>query len=220
MACLAMAWALAACAGSGSQTSGQGLEKPTKIYVSALEPAADLPPIDPAAAARLKKELPGLTDDAAQIELVRRFSATVGETLVAALRAGGLDAMPGGGERMQASDIGLLINGKLRAADASAANPRQRKPGANRIAAEFTLTYFANTETSQTVLTFTTEGESAGQAAAAPARSGGPATSGGRLSPDVDAAARRTGRTAAERVLAFAAEKGWLKGPAVAATRR
>lgn len=208
----ALAFGLAAC-GSTPQSSGPSvLEKPTKIFVSALESTSELPTIDPASAARLKKELPGLTDDAAQIELVRRFTATVGESMVATLRSGGLDAMPGAGERMQASDIGLLINGKLRGAEPAAANPQQRKPGGNRIAVEFTLTYFLNTETSQTVLTFTTDGESTGQAApATPARGVAP-PAGPRLSPDVDASARRIGRSAGERVLAFAAEKGWLKG--------
>lgn len=213
--CLAV---LAACAGTSTPQSAADakLDRPTRIYVSALDAAHDLPPIDPALAARLKRDLPGLTDDAAQIELLRRFTTVVNETTVSALRAGGLEAIAGGGERMMASDIGLMIGGKLKSADAAGAPSQARRPG-GRVVADFTLTYYANTETSLPVLTFSTEPESVGQASAATRPASGPAP---RLSPEVDAAARRIGRSAADRSLAFAAEKGWIKQPAVAATRR
>lgn len=216
MPCLAvLSLFLAACA-SPQDAANVKLDKPTKIYVAPLDAAPDVPAIDPALAVRLKRDLPGLTDDAAQIELLRRYSAAVTETIVSSLRAGGLDAVPGGGERMLARDIGLMIAGKLKPADPSGTVSRAQRPS-GRVTADFTLTYYENTESAKPVLTFVTEPENVGQAPAAARPGSGPAP---RLSPEIDAAARRMGRAAADRILAFAAEKDWIKQPAVAATRR
>lgn len=215
----ALALTLAGCGGgtTAQNPADAKLEKPTKVFVAPLDTAPDLPPVDPALAARLRRDLPGLTDDAAQIEALRRFDIAVVEALVSTLRAGGMEAAPGGGERLMASDVGLMISGKLRADAGADPSGRARRAGAPRVAADFTLIYYANTQVSRPVLSFATEAQPVG--APSPARP--PAGAGGtRLSPEVDASARQIGRAAGERVLGFAAEKGWIKAPAVAATRR
>lgn len=210
--------ALAACSGSGTPqvAADARLDKPTRVYVGPIDAAPDLPSIDPALAVRLKRDYSGLTDDAAQVEALSRFGVAVTEALVATLRSGGLEAAAGGGERLQASDIGLMINGKLKPDDSSAAS-RGRRPGAGRLLADYTLYYYANTESAKPVLSFVTEAETVGQSPASARTS--PQVSSARLSPEVDAAARRIGRSAGERVLAFAVEKGWIKTPASAPRR-
>jgi hypothetical protein len=209
--------ATASCSGTGGPQSAANatLEKPTKFFVSEYDVAADVPVLDPVLAANLKRQLAGLTDDAAQIEIARRVSAVVAEATVAALRQGGIQAVLGGGEVLKADDIGLMTSGKI-VNSADGAAPR-RPAGASVVAAETTLTYYSNPN-SKVVQTFTVESDLG--RATAPARR--PATGGApggtqRLSPDVDAKARGLGRAIAERIAVFAAEKGWIKAPAVAA---
>lgn len=211
--------AAASCSGTGGPQSAASatLEKPTKFFVSEYVVAADVPVLDPALAANLKRQLPGLTDDAAQIEIARRVSAVVAEATVAALRQSGIQAVLGGGEVLKADDIGLMTSGKI--VNSAEAAPR-RPSGASVVAAETTLTYYSNPN-SKVVQTFTVESDLG--RATAPARrpaTGGSPTGTQRLSPDVDAKARGLGRAIAERIAVIAAEKGWIKAPAVAASAR
>ncbi|NWG23282.1 MAG: hypothetical protein HXY30_02510 [Pseudorhodoplanes sp.] len=212
--------AVAACSGAGAPQGAANatLEKPTKFFVSEYDVAADLPVLDPALAANLKRQLPGLTDDAAQIEISRRVSAAIAEATVAALRQSGIQAAQGGGEILRANEIGLMVSGKIVNSAEGAA--QRRPPGAPVVAAQTTLTYYVDPN-SRIVDTFTTDSDLG--RATAPARR--PATAGApggtqRLSPDIDAKARGLGRAIAERIVAFAAEKGWIKAPAVPASPR
>lgn len=209
--------AAASCSGTGGPQSAATavLEKPTKFFVSEYDVAADVPVLDPALAANLKRQLPGLTDEATQIEISRRLSAVVAEATVAALRQSGIQAALGGGEILKANEIGLMASGKI-VNGAEGAAPR-RPAGAPVVAAQTTLTYYVDPN-SKVVDTFTTDSDLG--RATAPARrlaTGGAPGGTQRLSPDVDAKARGLGRAIAERIAVFAAEKGWIKAPAVAA---
>lgn len=231
-ACLAwLAAALAGCASTnigGVSSFGGDLAKPQIVLVSEVEVPANGVRLDSSFAAKIKRSMKGANEQTVRAEVARRVSGTISETVVGRLRDVGLDALPGNSSLAIEDQPTLVVGGKIRRIDEG--NRTRRNVvgfgvGKSSVAIDVEVAHLAGGE-SKTVLTFTAEGESAhrpGAVATAPvgaavgvaasAASTGAGLASEKLSADVQAQARQLGNTIADRVIAFAAERGWVRKP-------
>ena len=160
------------------------------------------------------------------LERKRRTLARVNDEIVAStvatLREAGLDAQPGSEEGLSLNDESLVVSGRLRAGDQDKpAKNQQIGFGAGRggVVADMTVSYFSGGGKKQ-LLDFNADAKAAGKPPTrkqAAARNAAIATvlvaekaAPEKLSPDVEAQARRLGHAVGEKVVAFAKEQGWL----------
>jgi len=159
--------------------------------------------------------------------LARENDEIVAST-VATLREAGLDAQPGSEEGLSLNDESVVVSGRLRAGDQDKpAKNQQTGFGAGRggVVADMTVSYFSGGGKKQ-LLAFNADAKAAGKPPTgkqAAARNAAIATvlaaekaAPEKLSPDVEAQARRLGRAVGEKVVAFAKEQGWLGTPEAA----
>jgi hypothetical protein len=163
------------------------------------------------------------------LERKRRTLGRVNDEIVAAivatLREAGLDAQPGSEEGLTLNDEAAVVNGRLRSGEEGGL--AKNKPigfgaGHGGVVAGMTLSYFSGGGKKQ-LLTFDADAKGAGKApvgkqaaahnAAIAAALAGEKAAPERLSPDVEAQARRLGRAAGVKLVAYAKEQGWLEKP-------
>lgn len=219
--CVAALW-LAGCANipiGGNQVGGS-TPRPKSIVVSDFVFASEVVALDRSYTARLERKIGTFPTFERKQRTLERVNDEIMATIVVALREAGLEAQPGSEEGLTLNDDVMVVNGRLRASDAGNAKPNQIGFGAGRggVTADMTLSSLSAGGKKQ-LTTFTAE--SGRKAVASPASrnaaiasvvgaAGSPTE---RLSPDVEAQARILGRTAGEKIVAFAKEQGWLAKP-------
>lgn len=226
---------LAACLGGCTSANvgsmsvfGGDLARPQVVLVSDFDVPANSVRLDSGFAAKLKRSMKGANDQAMRAEVARRVSATIAETVVAKLRESGLEALPGNRSLAIEDQATLVVGGNVRRIDEG--NRTRRNvigfgAGQSSVAVDVQVAHLSGGD-SKNVLTFTAEAESSrrpGAIATAPvgaavgvaasAASTGAGLASEKLSADVEAQARRLGSTIADRVIAFAAERGWVRKP-------
>lgn len=205
---------------------GGDLAKPSVVLVSDFDVPANAVALDRGFAAKLKRNMKGASDQTMRGEVARRVSATIAETVVAKLREAGIEALPGNRSLAIEGQTTLVIGGNVRSIDEG--NRTRRNligfgAGKSSVTVDVQVAHLSSGE-SKNVLTFSAEAESArrpgavatapvgaavGAAATVASTAGGLASE--RLSADVEAQARRIGTTIADRIIAFAAEQGWVR---------
>ena len=148
-------------------------------------------------------------------------------TVVATLREAGLDAEPGSEEGLSLSESTVLVTGKLRPSDASAKkNDAGIGGGKSGVVADISLSSFSTFGKKQ-LSAFTAEPSGGKQGAGKPAAAfnglvaealASNKAAPEKLSPDVELAARRIGRGAGDKIVAFGKSQGWFGGDAEAST--
>jgi hypothetical protein len=205
---------------------GGDLAKPSVVLVSDFDVPGNAVALDRGFAAKLKRNMKGASDQTMRGEVARRVGATITETVVAKLREAGIEALPGNRSLAIEGQTTLVIGGNVRSIDEG--NRTRRNligfgAGKSSVTVDVQVAHLSSGE-SKNVLTFSAEAESArrpgavatapvgaavGAAATVASTAGGLASE--RLSADVEAQARRIGTTIADRIIAFAAEQGWVR---------
>lgn len=213
---LAAALIAGGCAKDWTAPQSGPLERPSKVFVSAFDPAPGSQMSDPVLGAQLKRRMSGLTDQAVAIETGQRVSAVFFSQLVAALRSAGLPAEPGSADNMRANTNAVIVEGAIRSLNEDDLRQRRQSgfgAGRVRIVAEGKLLYRADIE-QKPLTSFTAEDQSAPRA---PARAAAPAAGAPeQLSPEVDAHVRRVAQAAADRIVEYARQQNWIKAPPAA----
>jgi hypothetical protein len=219
---------LAGCASTGGTSGlfGEAATRPKTILVADFVAAPEVEAIDRGFSARMDRK--GINYPI--LERKRRTLARVNDeivaTIVATLREVGLAAQPGNEEGLTFNDEAAVVSGRLRAGepgDAAKKKPIGFGAGHGGVAADMTVSYFSGGGKKQ-LLAFSDDAKSASkplagkQAAARNAAIAAVLTAEKteKLSPDVEAQARRLGRAVGEKVVAYAKEQGWLAAPEAA----
>jgi hypothetical protein len=224
------ALALGGCASTGGANGmfGASPSKPKTVLVTEFVASPEVEAIDRGFSARMDRK--GINYPI--LERKRRTLGRVNDEIVAAivatLREAWLDAQPGSEERLTLNDEAAVVNGRLRAGEGGGS--AKNKPigfgaGHGGVVAGMTLSYFSGGGKKQ-LLTFDADAKDAGkppvgkQAAAHNAAIAAvlweEKAAPERLSPDVEAQARRLGRAAGVKIVAYAKEQGWLEKPEAA----
>jgi len=221
---------LAGCANTGGMQGafGGAAPKPKTVLVADFAMSPEVEAIDRGFSARMDRK--GINYPI--LERKRRTLARVNDEIVAAtvatLREAGLDAQPGGEEGLTLNDDAAVVSGRLRAGDQGRLAKNQQigfGGGRGGVIADMTMSYFSSGGKKQ-LLAFSSDAKGAGKPPAgkqAAARNAAITTvltaekaAPEKLSPDVEAQARRLGRAAGEKIVAFAKEQGWLEQPTAA----
>jgi hypothetical protein len=221
------ALALAGCASTGAGNFagfGGTSSRPRTIIVSDFVFSSDVVALDRGFTARLTRKIGTFPPHERRQRTAERVNDEIVATIVVALREAGLDAQPGSEEGLSLSDDALVVTGRLRAVDES--NQAQRKEagfgtGRSGVVADMTASRVSGGGKRQ-VLSFTAAAQGGKRAASGKAENAAIAAvtvQGGaseKLSADVEAQARAIGHAAAEKIVAYAKEQGWLTKPAEA----
>jgi len=225
------ALALAACAGGSLQT-GLGLQsRPNTVLISDFTIASEVVPIDRGYTARLERKVGAIPAHQRRQRTTERVNDEIVATIIASLREAGLDARGGSEDTLTLDQSALVMTGSLRpGVPVTEKNKNTIGFGAGRghVVAAMSGSLFSGGG-KRDVLTFNAEATAPKREPAVPPKvaagrnaaiasiiaANGGATE--RLSPDVEAPARRLGRAIADRILAFAKEQGWLELAAPAA---
>ena len=217
--------ALGGCASSGGMF-GDTSSKPKTIVVTDFVAAPEIDAIDRGFSARMDRN--GSTYPI--LERKRRTLARVNDeivaTIVATLREAGLEAQPGSEEGLTLGDKAAVVSGRLHAGEGGNAKKLVGfGPGHVDPVADMTLSYvfggsrkpltgFIVAAKDAAKLAGGKKEAAARDAAIAAALAAENATV--KLSPDVEAQARRLGRAVGEKVVAYAKEQAWVAAPAAA----
>ena len=203
--------------------------KPKTILVTDFVASPDVEAIDRGFSARMDRK--GINYPI--LERKRRTLARVNDeivaSIVATLREAGLDAQPGSEEGLTLNDEAAVVSGRLRAGDAGRGREKPSRSASvagrggvvrrhdgvvflrrRKEAADSPSTRMARPPASRRP-----ESRRRRTTRRSP-RCSPPKKTPERLSPDVEAQARRLGRAVGEKVVAYAKEQGWLDTPAVA----
>ncbi len=208
-------------AGSGAASSS----RPKSVVVSDFVIAPEVLVVDRGFTARLERKIGAFPTHERKPRTIERVNDEIVATIVATLRENGLEALPGSEEGLSLSNTTLLVTGTLRPSDAAAKkNEYGIGDGKSGVVADMALSSFGGLGKRQ-LLAFTAEPAggklpSGKQAAAynsliAEALASNKAAP-EKLSPDVEAAARRIGRGAADKIVAYGKSQGWFEGGAQA----
>ncbi len=225
--------AVAGCANTSvpeTQTSvGGALPRPKTVLVNDFVFSSDVAVVDRGFAARLESKLGNMTPDVVKAITAKRVNDEMVATIVVIMGAAGLNARPGSQEELTPKNGALVVSGQLRAVDQG--NRRQRNPvgfaAGSGVVADMTVAE-VSAGTEQPLLTFTAQAQSGRQSGAATtepaafsaavssllARKSAPDVN---LSPDVEALARGLGRAVADKIVAYAAQQGWVAQAALPA---
>lgn len=223
------ALALAGCAqtnvtGTQSVFSGS-LPKPKTVVVTDFSVSADVVVLDRGFTARLARKLGDVPPHERKQRTAERVNDEIVATIVATLRANGMEARPGSEDTLTLNDDALIVGGRLRSIDQG--NRVQRSligfgAGRSGVVADMTVSHFSASGKKQ-LLSFTAESQSrrrpgavatapvgmaTGAAISAITAVGGAASE--KLSADVEAQARALGHAAAEKIITYAKEQGWV----------
>jgi hypothetical protein len=157
-----------------------------------------------------------------------RVNDEIVATIVADLRAAGIEAQPGNETSLGFNDDALVVTGRLQPPEHKAANQVGFGPGRGNVIADMTVTR-ASGASHTPATTFAVDVQSgrklpAGNAQTVAARNSAIAATLAaenalpeKLSPEVEAQARGLGRAIAEKIVTYAKEQGWLETPAAVA---
>lgn len=220
------ALALAGCANSGGLQDpfSSAPVRPKTIMVSDFVLSSDVAIVDRGYTARLERKVGAFPTFERKPRTIERVNDEIVASIIATLREAGFDAQPGNEDALTLRDEVLLITGRIRPSELS--QLAKGKPvifGTGRVNADMTVSTFSGHGKKQ-LLAFSADAQSAGkpptgkQAAArntaiaeALAAQKAPPE---KLSPDIEAPARRLGRAVGEKIVAYAKEQGWLQAPA------
>jgi hypothetical protein len=226
-ACIA-ALALGGCANNAASNVFAGTPSaPKSVVVSDFVAASEVTATDNGFNTRLERKGGNFPILERRQRTLARVNDEIVATIIADVRAAGLEAQPGGESGLSFSDDVLLVTGRLRPPERKPAAQVGFGPGRGNVVAEMTLTR-ASAGSRVQALKFSTDVQSgrkipAGNAQAAAARNTTIAEAlvaekalPEKLSPDVEAQARSLGRAIAEKIIAYAKEHDWLTKSPVA----
>jgi hypothetical protein len=219
----ALALGLAGCAG-GTGMFGGAPGRPKSVVVTDFVAAAEVAAIDRGFSTRQEAKGGNFPILERRQRTLSRVNDEIVATIIATLREAGLDAAPGSEQGLSFSDNVVLVSGRLGPPDKI--KPSQMRevgfgPGRGKVVADMTLTQISG-GSKEKLATFAAEpGRKAGPTGkAAAARNAEIAealvaekTGPEKLSPDVEAQARRLGQAIGDKIVAFAKEKGWMAKP-------
>ncbi|MDO9412243.1 MAG: hypothetical protein Q7T81_06680 [Pseudolabrys sp.] len=199
--------------------SGGSSPRPKMVVVTDLVISPDLVIVDRGFTARLERKIGAYPTHERKQRTLERVNDEIVATIVATLRENGLDAQPGSEEGLSLSESAMLVTGRLRAPDGSSAkNEYGIGGGKSGVIADMSLSSFGSLGKRQ-LMTFNAEA-AGGRAATGRAAAAGNAliaealastkAAPEKLSPDVEVAARRIGRGAADKVVAYGRTQGWF----------
>jgi len=194
---------------------GGGPAKPSTIVVSEFEVAPGSVSIDRGLAPGYRRKLGKMTPDQLKAELATAVNEAVSEAMVATLVDGGLPATAGSGETASSADPIVVVSGRIRKIEDKDRMKRRLSglpPIRNNVTSEVQVTQQA-AGTRKELLAFV--GDPDGKPGATPAPATAPTTTSSTGAPEkltagAAAEARRIGNASAVRILAFAAEQGWI----------
>lgn len=231
---LAAALFLAGCASSplGSLGGSATVARPKAIIVTDFVYGDGVTAIDRAYTARLERKIGSFPPHERKPRTLERVNEEIVASVVATLRGAGLDAQPSGAESVALSDGAVLVSGTLRGAGAA---PSDKKPKAvddqigfgtarpNVVAdvkvlssGKRQLTAF-NVDGAGGRAPATNPKLAAHQNAVIATVLAEQKAAPEKLSPSVEAQARRIGRAVGDNVVAYAREQGWLEASAATA---
>jgi hypothetical protein len=216
------ALALAGCASMGGGFGGPQ-PRPKTIVVTDFVLSSDVVVLDRSYTARLERKTGSLPTFERKPRTAERINDEIVASIVATLREAGLEAQPGSEDALTLNDEAVVVSGRLRPGDQGSAGKDKKIGfgiGLGGVVADMTVSYFSGRGKTP-LLSFSADGKGAGkppvgkQAAARNAAIAAALTAekaaAEKLSPDVEAQARRIGRAAGDRVVAYAKEQGWLE---------
>lgn len=227
IAAMAAALALAGCAGGNlGGTGGAGGSAgaaPKSWIVSDFVVASDVVAVDRGYTARLERKVGSFPPHERRQRTAERVNDEVVATIVALMREAGLDAQPGSEEALTLDQSVGVVSGRLHPADNAKPNTVGFGEGRGHVRTTMSVSLFS-AGGKRELLTFTIEPAGLSRsttnpkvAAARDKAINSIAASMGakeKLSSDVEANARRVGRVAGERIVAFAQEQGWIAATA------
>jgi len=221
--CLSLAaLALAGCQTDGlTLTSSGGTPKPKTVVVTDFVYSPDVTIIDRGYTVRLsRKEKNDLPFHIRKQRTLERVNDELVATIVATVRAAGLDAAPGSVESVALKDNALIVSGRLVPGEGAGADKSGKGAGIGdgrkgvvaAISMEELGTFGKKKLTGFTAQPASgkVKVDAAAIAAALPADS----AAAGRLSPDVEAQVHALGRAIGDKIVGYAREQGWLKDAA------
>ncbi|HML07595.1 MAG TPA: hypothetical protein VK430_05635 [Xanthobacteraceae bacterium] len=220
--------AIAGCAngntgGQETQTSAAAATPRQKtLLVNDLVFSPDMPLIDRGFAARLETKLgTPMTNDVIKSITAKRVNDEVVATIIVNLRTAGLNARLSSQEEPTPRSGTLIAAGRVHAADQGGREQRNAA-GAGGVVVDVTMSEVSE-GTEKQLLTFAAQAQSGREPGAASAGFNTPALNAAigsvlaarsqpdvNLSPEVEVMARRLGRTVAEKIVAYAAQQGWV----------
>jgi hypothetical protein len=219
----ALALGVAGCAG-GNPMLGGAPARPKSVIVSDFLAAAEVAAIDRGFSTRQEAKGGNFPILERRQRTLSRVNDEIIATIIATLHEAGLEAAPGSEQGLSFGDNVVLVTGRLGPPDKI--KPSQMRevgfgPGRGKVVADMTLTQISH-GSKEKLTTFAAEpGRKAGPTGkAAAARNAEIAeglvaekTAPEKLSPDVEAQARRLGQAIGDQIVVFAKEKGWMAKP-------
>ena len=212
---------------TGGGMFGDSSVRPKTIVVTDFIAAPEIDAIDRGFSARMDRNGSTYPILERKRRTLERVNDEIVATIVATLREAGLDAQPGSEEGLTLADQAAVVGGRLRGGEGgSAKKPFGFGPSHVDPVADMTVSY-ASGGGRKPLTAFTVAAKDASKlaggkkeaaarnaeiAAVLAAQKAAPE----KLSPDVEAQARRLGRAAGEKLVAYAKEQGWIAAPAVA----
>jgi len=230
----AIALVVSGCAQTGTQSGlfTSAPSRPKSVLVSDFAAASEVTATDNDFNTRLERKGNYPILERRQ-RTIARVNDEIVATVVAEVRAAGLDAQPGNETTLGFGGDALVVSGSLRPPERKPATQVGFGPGRGNVIADMTVTR-ASAGRREQLFTFAADLQGGRKAPAGNAKSNAKsnaernqviaevlATENAlpeKLSPEVEAQARSLGRTIAERVIAYAKEHDWLEKPAAAET--
>jgi hypothetical protein len=194
---------------------GGGPPKPTAIVVSEFEIVPGTVSVDRALTPSYRRKLGKMTPDQLKAELASAVNEAVTESMVAALIDGGLPATAGSAQTASSTDPTVVVTGRIRKVDDKDRMKRRLSglpPIRNNVTAEVQVSQ-ESAGARKELLAFVGEPDAGRKPGAAPSPAPATTASTGaseKLTAGVAAEARRIGSASATRILAYAAEQGWV----------
>lgn len=217
--------ALGGCASTGGMF-GDAAAKPTSVVVADFAAAPEVDAIDRGFSTRMDRKDPNFPILERKRRTLSRVNDEIVAAIVATVREAGLDAQPGSEEGLSAGEKVALVTGRLHGEASAKGKPVGFGPGHAEAAADMTIDYVAGGARKR-LIGFTADARNSGKppnrkvAEARDAAINAVLTSEKdtvKLSPDVEAQARRLGRAIGEKVAAYAKAQGWIAVPEPAET--
>lgn len=227
----AAALAVSGCAGNDGQARlfGSPAARPKVVVVADFIAASEVTATDNGFNTRLERRGGNYPILERRQRTLARVNDEIVATIVADVRAAGIEAQPGGEASLGFGDNAVLVSGRLHPPEHKPAAQIGFGPGRGNIVAEMTLTHYAGGGKAP-LLSFSADVQAgrklpAGNAQAVAARDTAIAAALAaenalpeKLSPDVEAQARSLGRAIAAKIVAYGKEHNWLEKPETAET--
>lgn len=228
----AAALLLAGCSNSSLGTLGGSatVARPKTIVVTDFVFGDGVTAIDRAYTVRLERKIGSFPPHERKPRTLERVNEEIVANIVATLRGAGLDAQPGGAESVSLSEGVVLVSGTLRSTEPVASDSKKPKPvtdqigfGTGRPNVVADVKVLSSSKRQLAAFSADAAGGrgaavnaklAASQNAAIATALAEQKSAPEKLSPEVEGQARRLGRNAAEKILAYAKEQGWLTAPA------